>query len=75
MRRASSRGPIIADSYEPGTLDQAWAEYVAAHPTADAELGFVMYRAGYRRGIAQGALMAASTIVHSVPDEEEKSNG
>lgn len=57
---------IIPDSYEPASAPDAWREYLAAHPelTGDRDALFVIFRAGHRRGFAQGALVSASTVVH-----------
>lgn len=57
---------MVEDSYEPATLDIAWGEYRDAHPEANSPVGRAAFRAGFRRGIGQGALLASSTFVHGV---------
>lgn len=54
----------MPDSYEPATLDVAWAEYRDTHPGRNNPDGYATFRAGFRRGVAQGALLSASTFVH-----------
>jgi hypothetical protein len=56
---------IIPDSYEPAPLDEAWGEYRDDHPEANNPVGRAAFRAGYRRGISQGALLSAATFVHA----------
>lgn len=56
---------IIPDSYEPGALDDAWREYRGADPARNNPDAFQAFRAGYRRGIAQGAVIASGMIVHA----------
>lgn len=63
-----STNASIEDSYEPAELSVAWAEYRIANPTRNSPAGYAAFRAGYRRGIAQGALLSASTFVHSFDD-------
>lgn len=67
-RRPTSR--IVEDSYKPAALEDAWSEYRDANPENNHPERYQAFRAGYRRGIAQGALLASSTFVHSSPDSE-----
>ena len=60
-----SRPVVVEDSYEAAALDVAWAEWRDANPTRNSPAGYEAFRAGYRRGIGQGALLAATTFVHS----------
>lgn len=56
---------IVEDSYEPATLEDAWTEYRDTCPTINSPVGYATFRAGYRRGIAQGGLIASTTFVHA----------
>lgn len=58
------REKFVEDSYEPAPLDVAWAEYRDANPQWNNPDGFAAFRAGFRRGVGQGALLTASTFVH-----------
>lgn len=62
----------MADTdYEPGTLEEAWGDYRNANPKLNHPQGREIFRAGFRRGIAQGALLASSTFVHAAPADTE----
>ena len=56
------------DSYEPASLDEAWTDYRTQHPERNNPDGYAAFRAGFRRGVAQGAVICASTFVHSAPE-------
>lgn len=63
--------PIVEDSYEPGTVEDAWREYCTAHgrqpyPRDDT---YSVFRSGWRRGFGQGSNLAVSTFVHSIEDD------
>lgn len=60
---------IEEDSFEPASLDEAWTDYRTKHPERNNPDGYAAFRAGFRRGVAQGALMCASTFVHGVDTE------
>ena len=65
MKALHGRTRIVEDSFEPGTLDEAWTEYRNAHPENNGPVGYTTFRAGYRRGVTQGALIASTTFVHA----------
>lgn len=71
MKRVNGVARYEPDSYEPASLDVAWAEYRDANPARNNPDGFAAFRAGYRRGISQGALLASSTSVHASADAGE----
>ncbi|MFN4000882.1 hypothetical protein [Microcella sp.] len=62
----------MEDSYEPAALKVAWSEYRDANPENNHPERYQAFRAGYRRGIAQGALLALTTFVHSSPDSSTR---
>ena len=64
---------MVEDSYEPATLDQAWTEYREANPHRNNPDGYAAFRAGFRRGVGQGALLTSSTMVHSAHDPADGS--
>lgn len=65
---------IVEDSYEPGALDEAWTDYRNAHPENRTPVGYGAFRAGYRRGVAQGAVIASTTFVHAA-EPTDSTNG
>ncbi|RZT59333.1 hypothetical protein EV140_1938 [Microcella alkaliphila] len=65
MKRVNPAAQHQPDSYEPASLDVAWTEYRDANPARNNPDGFAAFRAGYRRGISQGALLASSIVVHA----------
>lgn len=70
MRARTPRVRVVEDSYEPAELEVAWSEYRDAHPENNHPERYQAFRAGFRRGVAQGALLASSTFVHSSCDFE-----
>lgn len=58
--------------YDSATLDQAWLEYRTADYTRNNPDSFVAFRAGYRRGVAQGALIASTTFFHAADLDEQE---
>ena len=50
--------------YEPAILETAWREFQADHIGPTTSSGYIAFRAGYRRGFAQGSLMALTTHFH-----------
>lgn len=75
MKALGGRTPIVEDSYEPATLEDAWTEYRNAHPQNNSPVGYATFRAGYRRGVAQGAVIASTTFVHAVNKENPHQSG
>jgi len=66
---------IVEDSYEPAQLEVAWNEYRDAQPENNHPERYQAFRAGYRRGIAQGALLAQTTFVHTSHDSGTVADG
>lgn len=62
------RERLVEDSYDPAPLDVAWAEYRDANPHLNHPDGYAAFRAGFRRGVGQGALLSATTFVHGSSD-------
>lgn len=60
------------DSYEPGTLEQAWAEYRTENPQHNNPDGYAAFRAGFRRGVSQGAVLSATTFFHSASETHDR---
>lgn len=62
--------PVVEDSYEPGTIEEAWRGYCDDHGIAPYPRGeqYNVFRSGWRRGFGQGSLMGVSTFVHSSDD-------
>lgn len=67
MRRIRQAEPVVEDSYDPGTVEEAWLEYCEAHGVQPYPRGdlYGVFRSGWRRGFGQGTLMGVSTFVHS----------
>ncbi len=71
-RRRTLRPRLIEDSYEPGSVEDAWLEYCATRDRSPypRDETYSVFRSGWRRGFGQGALMGVGTFVHTREEPE-----
>lgn len=70
--RRPARSSVIEDSYEPGTLEEAWHEYCEPRGMVPwvRDERYELFRSGWRRGFGQGSVVMGATFVHTAePDE------